>query len=163
MTTKTDYSEQEWNLLLQAPVMAGTYIIAADPSVTAMAKEMKAMVTAIIAAPAPEEAQELVTAVAADIKARAEDKEKMPAVDTKDKEDPQLQIRNQLSEALAVLEEKAPDEKNGFCNWLMEVAQATAEAGKEGGFLGIGAVRVSDKEKAALDELRRLFGLNPAL
>ena len=29
--------------------------------------------------------------------------------------------------------------------------------------LGIGAVRVSDKEKAALEELRRYFGLNPAL
>ena len=163
MTTKADYTEQEWELLLRAPVLAGSYIMIADLSVTALGKEMKGMYEAMVSSVAPIEAEDLITALVADIKARAENKEKLPELETADDADPQAQVLEQLGQALAILEEKAPHEKEGFSVWLMGVAQATAEAGKEGGFLGIGAVRVSDKEKAALEELRRYFGLNPAL
>lgn len=160
MTTKVDYSQEEWDLLLQAPVMAGTYIIVADPSITAMPKEMKGMLTAMLSTPAPADAQELVSSMVADIKARAENKEKMAQPEVEKDQNAQAQIFDQIGQALAILETKAPQEKNGFSTWLMSVAEATAEAGKEGGFLGIGAVRVSDKEKAALGELSRFLGLN---
>jgi hypothetical protein len=40
-----------------------------------------------------------------------------------------------------------------FKQWLADVAQVVAEADKEGGFLGIGGKRVSDKEQAAPAEL----------
>ena len=43
--------------------------------------------------------------------------------------------------------------------WLLTVATATAEAGREGGFLGIGAVRVSEQEQAALAALKQALGL----
>lgn len=46
-----------------------------------------------------------------------------------------------------------PIEAAGYKQWLMGVAEATAEAGKEDGFVGIGAVRVSDKEKTAMQEI----------
>ena len=160
MTTKVDYSQEEWDLLLQAPVMAGTYIIVADPSITAMPKEMKGMLTAMLSTPAPADAQELVSSMVADIKARAENKEKMAQPEVAKDQNAQAQIFDQIGQALALLEAKAPQEKNGFSTWLMSVAQATAEAGKEGGFLGIGAVRVSDKEKTALGELSHFLGLN---
>jgi hypothetical protein len=39
------------------------------------------------------------------------------------------------------------------------LAQATAEGSKEGGVLEIGAVRVSDKEHQALDELADALGV----
>lgn len=159
MTTKADYSNEEWDLLLQAPLMAGTYIIVADPSITAMPKEMKGMLTAMLSAPAPADAQELVSSLAADLKARAEDKEKMAQPELNKDQNAQTQIFDQIAEALAVLDAKAPQEKSAFSSWLMSVAEATAEAGKEGGFLGIGAVRVSDREKAALAELNRFLGL----
>ena len=42
---------------------------------------------------------------------------------------------------------------------MLTVANATAEAGREGGFLGIGAVRVSEQEKAALETLKQALGL----
>ena len=35
--------------------------------------------------------------------------------------------------------------------WLWSVARKSAEAGKEGGFLGFGGVAVSDAEKATLE------------
>ena len=40
MTTKTDYTEQEWAGLVRAPITVGSYIIVADPSVMAMLSEM---------------------------------------------------------------------------------------------------------------------------
>lgn len=155
MTTKSDYTEQEWKGLLQAPVMAGTYIIVADISITASAKEMSGMMKAIQAQKAPEAAAELVGSVVADIVAKANNKEKMEQPEFDKHQDPKIQLMKILKEDLAILDEKStPEEKAGFGAWLMTVAEATAEAGREGGFLGIGSVRVSDKEKAALAELK---------
>ncbi len=161
MTTKSDYTEEEWNGLMTAPVMAGTYIIAADVSITAMGKEMKGMLKAIQKQDVPEASRDLVGAVVADIVAKSSDKEKMEAPEMEKGPDGLQQILNGIVEATAVLETKSnPDEAAGYKQWVLQVAQATAEAGKEGGFLGIGAVRVSDKEKAALAKLKTTLGLD---
>lgn len=154
MTSKSDYTEQEWEGLLQAPIMAGMYIMVADVSMTAMGKEMAGMLKAIQGQEAPNAAKGLVSAVVADIVAKSSNKEKLEQPELDKHQDPKMQIMKILKEDLAVLDEKStPEEKSGFGAWLMTVAQATAEAGREGGFLSIGSVRVSDKEKAALAEL----------
>jgi cell pole-organizing protein PopZ len=161
MTTKTDYTEQEWAGLVRAPVTAGSYIVIADPSVMAMVSETQGMMQAILAQQAPEAAKGLVAAVVAEIAAMAGRKEKMAPPQVEKGQDPRPQLMANLTQDLAVLDVKStPDEKAGFCAWLLTVATATAEAGREGGFLGIGAVRVSDQEKAALEELRQAFGLS---
>jgi hypothetical protein len=56
-----------------------------------------------------------------------------------------------IREAVAGL---SGDNKTAVAAMLLDVAQKTAEASKEGGFLGIGGVRVSDQEKAAIEEIR---------
>ena len=161
MTTKSDYTEAEWNGLMSAPVMAGTYIIAADVSVTAMGKEMKAMLQTIQKQDVPDVSKELVGAIVADIVAKSGNKEKMESPEMEKGPDGLQQILDMLVEDTAVLETKSnPEEAAGYKQWLMAVAQATAKAGKEGGFLGIGAVRVSDKEKAALTKLQTALGLD---
>ncbi len=48
---------------------------------------------------------------------------------------------------------------SGFKVWLQHVAQKSAEAGSEGGFLGFGGVAVSDAEKATLGEITEALGL----
>ncbi len=160
MTTKTDYTEQEWAGLVRAPVTAGSYIVVADPSVMAMLSEMQGMMQAIQAQQAPEAAAELVAAVVAEIVAMASRKEKIAPPQVEKSQDPKPQMIADLMQDIAVLNTKAtPDEKAGFCTWLLTVANATAEAGREGGFLGIGAIRVSEQEKTALEDLRQAFGL----
>ena len=77
MTTKADYTEQEWAGLVRAPITVGSYIIVADPSVMAMLSEMQGMMQAIQAQQAPEAASELVAAVVAEIVAMASRKEKI--------------------------------------------------------------------------------------
>jgi hypothetical protein len=58
-----------------------------------------------------------------------------------------------LRQAGAVLDAKAPGDAAAFKGWLREISQHVAEASKEGGFLGIGGVPVSEAEKATLTEI----------
>ena len=51
------------------------------------------------------------------------------------------------------MDAKAPDEAVAFKDWLKQIAQKTAEASTEGGFLGFGGVQVSEAEKATLAEI----------
>ena len=51
-----------------------------------------------------------------------------------------------------------PEEAEAFRRWLLAAAQAAADAGKEGGFLGFGAERVSAGERRMLDQVRAVLG-----
>ena len=63
--------------------------------------------------------------------------------------------------ALALVDAGAtPDEASAYRGWLLGIATAVAQAGKEDqGFLGRGGVMVNDAERAALAELAALLGL----
>ena len=52
-----------------------------------------------------------------------------------------------------------PEEAEAFRRWLLAAAQAAADAGKEGGFLGFGAERVSAGERGMLDQVRAVLGM----
>jgi hypothetical protein len=68
-----------------------------------------------------------------------------------------------LRRTSALLTAKAtPAETNEIKEWLAMIAQATAEAAKEGGFLGFGGSSVSDQEKAALAMLHTALGVEVA-
>ena len=58
-----------------------------------------------------------------------------------------------LRKAAAVVDAKAPGDAGAFKAWLRQISQHVAEAAKEGGFLGIGGVPVSEAEKATLAEI----------
>lgn len=65
-------------------------------------------------------------------------------------------IRN----AVALVESKAgPEAASEYRQLAYQMAVKAAEAGKEGGFLGIGGTLVSGKEKAALDQVKEVLGL----
>lgn len=162
MTTKADYAEEEWQVLMQAPVMAGSLVMMADLHVTSMMGEMKGMVEAMVQDEPPQAAKELVGSLVEDIKARTEKKEKLEPPETKGKDPAAIkaEMMQVLTNAVAILDEKSSQEETeGYKQWMMVVAQATAEAGREGGFLGFGSVRVSDKEKEALTEISQVLGL----
>ncbi len=162
MTIKADYSKEEWLQLLQAPVNVGVLIITADIGVTSMVGEMKGMYKGMVEQPVDEGAQDLIAALLQEIKEKSENKEKLELPDTsgKDAEAVKDELMQSLTDAAALVDAKcSAEEAAGYKKWLMGVGQATAEAGKEGGFLGIGAVRVSDKEKAALEEISAAIGV----
>lgn len=65
-----------------------------------------------------------------------------------------------VNEILDILSSKCElQESLAVRQMLLQVAQGVAEASKEGGFLGFGGVRVSEKEQAVLTRLRFLMSL----
>ena len=58
-----------------------------------------------------------------------------------------------ITEGTAAFASRSPAEVKAYKDTIRAVAKATAEASKEGGFLGIGGKRVSADEQAALDRI----------
>jgi hypothetical protein len=65
----------------------------------------------------------------------------------------------QLSSTVNVVEQKAGADAAGYKQWVWDAAVAAANAGKEGGFLGIGGEVVSAGEQAALDQIKGILKL----
>ena len=83
----------------------------------------------------------------------------MPTERPQDLAQAKSQALDACREVAALLGRKAPGEAEGFKRWLLGAAQRAAEASKEGGFLGIGGVRVSEAEKTALAEVAQALGV----
>jgi hypothetical protein len=163
MTVKSDFSEDEWSQILMAPALVGLAVIASDLHMTSMFGETKAMLDAIQNLPVRDAAEELVIAIRTDLLASAQREKKLPGSEEMTPDESEgawTQLMEKLSAVTALLDAKVQGEEAvALKEWLMSIAEAVAEAGKEGGFLGIGAVRVSDKEKAAMDQIRQALGL----
>ena len=160
MSSQADYSPEEWETIVNAPVMAGTLVIISDPAVFGSIKESAAMVKKINEA-ATTTSTEIIRAVGEAIRAGHKfDKSQMP------KEDSVQATMNILvkkcHQAALIVKEKSPEEEEPFNQYLVEIAKTTAASSKEGGFLGIGAVRVSDAERAAVDQLAEALGVTKA-
>ena len=59
-----------------------------------------------------------------------------------------------VKEGIAAVKANTPAEAKNYGNLLVDVALKTAEASKEGGFLGYGGRRVSKEEQDAIDAIR---------
>jgi len=61
--------------------------------------------------------------------------------------------------AADVVSTKSAEDGSAFRKWIIYLAERTAQGSKEGGFLGISGVRVSEKETQALEQLRAALGV----
>jgi hypothetical protein len=164
MVAKSDFTPEEWTNLLEATVMAGIAVTAADPSgLWGLLQESMASAKAVVGAGRAEDSSELVKAISADLEssegrtaAREKLTEKLRGIKPSEITAKGLE---DLHEAVALVEKKSPAEAQGFKTWLLEISQSVAEAAKEGGFLGFGGVRVSDEEKATLAQISSSLGL----
>jgi len=158
MSTKADYTDEEWTTLRRAPLVAGLAISIADPSgpVGAVKESMGSLKTITGQATGGEG---LVGAVAADIQAQARERHN-PLGDFKvEAQRAGEQVLGELRRANEIVSAKAtPEEATAFRTWLVSSAQAAAEAAKEGGFMGFGGERVSEGEQRMLDEVGRAVG-----
>jgi hypothetical protein len=154
MTTKADFTEEEWTRLERAPMVAGLAISLADPGgpIEAVKETMAAIKT--ITEAARSTAGGLVDEVAKSFAAKTKRRES-PMGDFK----PRGALAGQeiLEELKAVndlvTQKATADEAAAFREWLLTAAKRAAEAAKEGGFLGFNAKRVSEGEQQMLDKL----------
>jgi hypothetical protein len=158
MTTKTDFTEEEWSRVRRAPLIAGMAISLADPGgPIELAKETSA---SLKSATNPPSREQLLADIALDIESMAQQRQN-PLTEFKPTQgsDPRQQILEELRSVSEIVSSKATtEEAAGFKQWLITSAQAAADAAKEGGFLGFGAEQVSQGEKDMLSQLRVAIG-----
>ena len=164
MTNKQNFKPDEWTKILESTMLAGMAVSAAEPSgLWGSVKEAFASSSALAAAKSNVGSSELIKAVVADF----ETKEGRSAVQealrqhlagvAKPAEVVQRSLAN-LKEVSSILNAKAPQDAAGFKAWLQAISQNVAEASSEGGFLGVGGVKVSDAEKATLADISKALG-----
>jgi hypothetical protein len=160
MTTKADFTDDEWTRLARGPLVAGMAITFADPGGPIEAlKESLASVKSIADMAKAGSGSELVDALAKDVEAKARQREN-PLKGFKPRGTMAgEEILDELRAVDRIVTQKAtPEEAEAYREWLLEAAQRTADAAKEGGFLGFNAVRVSEGEQKMLDKLGEVFG-----
>ncbi|ACK50354.1 conserved hypothetical protein [Methylocella silvestris BL2] len=158
MAGKADFTADEWSKILTAPVLAGMAVTLAEPSgLFGMIKEGFASGHALLEARNDPGAAALAKAVVADIETsegRTASRQALEAEFTG--ADPgalKARALSTLAEVGALVDAKAPQDAPGFKDWLKHIAEKTAEASSEGGFLGFGGVRVTEAEKATVSEI----------
>jgi hypothetical protein len=160
MTTKADFTEEEWTRLERAPFVAGMAISLADPGgpIEAVKESMAAIKTVAETAQAGGRG-ELADAVAKSVAEKLQQRHN-PLSGFKPPKGALAgeAILDELRAANAAVTQKAtPEEAAGYREWLLEAAKRAAEAAKEGGFLGFKAERVSEGEQRMLDKLAEVL------
>ncbi len=157
---KSDFTPEEWALLRDTPHLVAAAVASAGQS--GLAGTLKeAMVACQTVYAGQEGAGDLVQAVSAAEEAKvgqASVREAVPlSSGASAAEKLRLAAVERFSAALQLLAVKLPDEAAHYGTWVTGIAQAVAEAAKEGTFLGFGGKRVSDGEAALLTELHQAF------
>jgi hypothetical protein len=154
MTTKADFSDEEWVRVVRAPFVAGMAITLADPG--GPIEAAKESMASVKAATNPPSREQLLSEIALDIQAQVHQhhnpvKGYRPTGGTP----PGEQILQELSDVQAIVNEHAtPEEAVAFGNWLVSTAEAAANAAKEGGFMGFRAELVSEREQDMIEKVR---------
>jgi hypothetical protein len=154
MTTKSDFTEEEWIRVRRAPFVAGMAISLADPGgPIELAKESAA---SLRSATNPPTREQLLTEIALDVQAMTQQRQNpLSGFKPTNAATAGQQILDELKAVSAIVSSKAAAEEiAAFKVWLLTTAQAAADAAKEGGFMGFHAIQISQGEDAMLDQVR---------
>ena len=155
VTTKSDFTDDEWARIVRAPFVAGMAISLADPG--GPIEATKETVATLKSATSPPSREQLLAEVALEVQAMMQEKRSPLSgyKPTADGAPPGEQVLEELRAVQALVAAKAAaEEAEAFGRWLITAAQAAADAAKEGGFMGFGAKQVSEREEAMLDQVR---------
>src|SRR6478735_5228224 len=128
MTTKADFSEDEWVRVVRAPFVAGMAITLADPG--GPIEAAKESMASIKSATNPPSREQLLSEVALDIQSQVQQRHNpvkgyRPTGSTP----PGEQVLQELSEVCAIVRSHStPEEATAFGEWLISTAEAVANA-----------------------------------
>ena len=144
MTGKADFTDEEWETILEAPTSAGLLVIASDRG--GSIRETFSMAKAYAEARQQHGESQLLDEI---VSAK-------PEVDhTRAHSPEELKDRSlqHLRDAVGLLKAKATDQEvEEYRKFIVGLANRVAEARKEG-FLGMSGERVSDAERSAIAEI----------
>jgi hypothetical protein len=144
MTAKADFTQEEWELILEGPPSAGMIVITAQRGGTF--RESIAMAKAYVEARQQHGGSELID----EIVAAKPERDHTRYHSAEELKEHGLQ---HLRDAVAALERKAtPEEVTDYRRFVLTLADKVANAHREGG------VAVSDAERAAIEEISTAMG-----
>lgn len=158
MSLRDNFTPDEWFKVMTGPGRAGAVIVAASPSgLTGIVAETQAIAAAVRQSVSAQGRTPLMEAMAADLLGTPPTPPAQEQARTI--EDIRTQSLDAVRQAVWLVSAKtSPQDAEAYRSMLMQVAERTAAAAKEGGFLGFGGEQVNDKERAAIEELRRVIG-----
>lgn len=175
MFNRDTLSVEEWAQVITVPAAVGALVVTADPSgPMGLIKEFRAIMDTMKAHVEAHAADSpLMSALQSHLSTKPTEEEEaqmkqwaeseqatMKANKPTTPEEMKQLVRDRTTEAFALLRAKGAEEGDiaSFKIMIVTVAEAVAEASKEGGFLGFGGVRVSEAEQAILTQIRAELG-----
>ncbi|MDA9865201.1 hypothetical protein N9C96_00835 [bacterium] len=160
MSLKSEVSAEDWKEIAQAPFVTGFAITAADPGgLIGAFQESAAMAKSLHAADGAN--NELGTDIMEELKSsegRSEIKDAIKSlVKGQSPDQASKAALARLAQIMTLVSRTAPSHFDDVALLVRRTAHAVAEAAKEGGFLGIGGVAVSEAEKTTLDEIEAVI------
>lgn len=176
MFDRNSFTVEEWAEIVAAPAAVGALVVTADPSgPVGLIGEFRAVMTSMkeyieanaASSPLMAALQEHMTTKPseeeeAQLKQWAsEQQEIMKANKPKNPEELKQMVRDKTSAALTLLRGKGASEAdiNSFKTMTYAIAEAVANASKEGGFLGFGGTLVSEAEQSILTQIKSELGV----
>lgn len=162
MTTRADYSPEEWNVLgMSALMIAMPVITVAEIDTVQITQEVAAMVQKIGESIEGGSDNELVNDLMMQMRERLDSGERLSVkVDISDPVALKMDVLDILTQVATVLDNKtSAEEATGFKQWIMSIAQQVAEAVREGEMLE-GTVNISPDEAAVMAEMREVLKLS---
>jgi hypothetical protein len=145
MTRRADFSVDEWSTVVEGPLLAGMRVVTAGRGGTI--RESLAMGETYAKARRQHGESGLLDDLVST--APAMDPDRLPS-----DADIARATAEHLRTAVQLLERKAsPEEVDVYKRFVLTLAEAAANAHREGGFLGLGGEKVSETERAALEEI----------
>ena len=159
MARKSDFTTEEWKMIVAAAPMVGLAVTCASPNGPwGVLKEMLSMGMAMAEMLQKGSSNPLIAELAADLKERQTKPE--PPQGIKDPEQAKELALNHIRAVNDIVSRKVKaDEADEFKKWLLAVGERVAEASNEGGIFGIGGERISDAEKNVLRQIAVALGL----
>ena len=165
MADKQHFTPVEWTKVLESGMLASMAVTAAEPSgLWGTLMETFAGGSAFAVSKHDPSANELIKSVIADfetVEGQASVQEALRKGFAGAKPDEiSRRALDHLREVSEILDAKSPGDAAAFKAWLRGISQKVAEASKEGSFLGVGGVQVSDAEKDTLADISKALGVS---
>ncbi len=164
MSVKEHFAEFEWSAVMLGPGRAGLAVVAAAPSgITGVLAELGAMGQVIRDLVARQPKTPLLQAISDDLQQHATPADTGARAQGRNFTEVRDEALQGVRQAMWLVHAKStPEDVRAYGDLLLDIARRTAEAAREGGFLGFGGEQVNDAERATIADIEALVRPEPS-
>lgn len=162
MSVLADYTQDEVEKLMAAPMLVSMYIMSSALSgPIGLVKEMMAGVETAIQSAKDAAPDSILHSLFSEENMKLQQNKmqqetKESTAGAQNMEEAKSKMLGDVRHCIAIISAKgSPDEVATYKELMVQVAENVAAAAKEGGFMGIGGTLVSDAEKAAISDVQQ--------